>query len=490
MFRLNDVELQRDSETRPDNKTLLSKKLHRRVVHALLEVPILLLMSALLFCGTFWQIFETPTDVTIYHPARSDAAKYQCYAVAFWQGTQGVNSLPTEQCLFLKTSGLPSLPQRMQAHGLPAFFIQLVESQHSSLPFHALPFEYSLLALVPFTLPLVAPAQWYQVVFELLMTLVAVATYFIIRQFRSTTAAIVFVGYLVVGSWATAGGRFDLVPSALTLGVLILAAKGKWRLAFLLLSLATFCKFYTLVLVIPLLITQQMQRSDRWYSWRRWEALGIFVLTCAVVLSLSFVMSIEGTLAPIGYFLYRPIQIESLPAVLLWLGKFVHHPVHFIKSYGSMNILGSWSGKVSLLSTLGLVSGLLYTFWLQWRGKLDIFTASLLTLLVMIVGSKVFSPQYLIWAAPIIAYIWGSNWKWLISWGVVGILTTYIYPFLYVVPNWAVPLQPAFYPLVLVRDTIMLGIILVMLYQATRVKSPRLQPGTSQFDHTPIGDRH
>src|SRR5215472_17479066 len=90
--------------------------------------------------------------------------------------------------------------------------------------------------------------------------------------------------------------------------------------------------------------TPVLLRSDRWCSWRRWGALGIFVLTCAVVLSLSLAISIEGTLSPIEYFLYRPIQIESLPAVLLWLGKFVHHPVHFIKSYGSMNILGPWSG--------------------------------------------------------------------------------------------------------------------------------------------------
>jgi hypothetical protein len=468
MFRLSDVELQTNSESQPDNRTPSSKTLHRRVVQPLSEVLILLLMSVLLFCGTFWQIFATPTDVAIYQPAHSDAAEYQCYAVAFWQGTRGVNALPAEQCPFLQTDELPFLAQRMQVHGFPALLIQAVASRHSSQPFHTLPYEYSLLALIPFTLPLLAPTQWYQVVFEVLMTLVAVAVYFIIKRFRSTTAAIVFVGYLVVGNWATAGGRFDLVTSALTLGVLILAMQRKWRWAFLLLALATLCKFYTLVLVIPLLLAQQMQCSDRWYSWRRWDALGIFVLTCAVLLSISLVISIEYTLAPIGYFLYRPIQIESLPAVLLWLGKFVHHPVHFIKSYGCMNIVGSWSGKVNLLSTLGLVSGLLYTFWLQWRGKLDIFTASLLTLLVMIVGSKVFSPQYLIWVTPIIAYIWGNNWKWLTGWGAVGILTTCIYPFLYVGPNWTVPFQPAFYPLVLVRDAIMLGIILVLLYRATR----------------------
>lgn len=475
MFRLSDVELQTNSEVLLDKKTPPSKTFPRRVVHPLSEVLILLIMSVLLFCGTFWQIFATPTDVTIYQPVNSDAAKYQCYAVAFWHGTSGVNALPAEQCLFLQTDKLPSLAQSMQALGFPAFVIQVVMSQPSSQPFHALPYEYSLLALVPFTLPMLAPAQWYQVVFEVLMTLVAVALYFVIRRFRSTTAAIVFVGYLVVGSWATAGGRFDLVTSALTLGMLILAAQRKWRWAFLLLALATLCKFYTLVLVIPLLLAQQMQCSDRWYSWRRWDALGIFVLICAVVLFISLVISIEGTLAPIDYFLYRPTQIESLPAVLLWLGKW-HHPVHFIKSYGSMNIFSLWSEKVDLLSTLGLVSGLLYTFWLQWRGKLDIFTASLLTLLVMIVGSKVFSPQYLIWVTPIIAYIWGSNWKWLTGWGVVGILTTYIYPFLYMAPNWTVPRQPAFYPLVLVRDAIMLGIILVMLYRATR-KSLLLSEG-------------
>jgi hypothetical protein len=109
MFRLSDVEIQANSEALLVKKTPPSKTLHRRVVHPLLEVLILLLMSVLLFCSTFWQIFATPTDVKIYQPIYSDAAKYQCHVVAFWQGTKGVNALPTEQCLFLQTDIYPFL---------------------------------------------------------------------------------------------------------------------------------------------------------------------------------------------------------------------------------------------------------------------------------------------------------------------------------------------------------------------------------------------
>jgi hypothetical protein len=105
-----------------------------------------------------------------------------------------------------------------------------------------------------------------------------------------------------------------------------------------------------------------------------------------------------------------------------------------------------------------------YTFWLQWRGKIDIFMSSLLTLLIVMVAGKVLSPQYLIWVAPFIAYVGKANWKWLVSWGSVAILTTIIFPFVYV----DLPHIIKYYPLVLVRDLLMLAIVLALLYYATR----------------------
>ena len=125
--------------------------------------------------------------------------------------------------------------------------------------------------------------------------------------------------------------------------------------------------------------------------------------------------------------------------------------------------------QVSLWSSLCLVAGLLYTFWLQWRGKLDIYTASLLTVLIIIITGKVFSPQYLIWLAPLVAFVGQANWKWLMTWGVIGLLTTWVYPNMYnSVPLKDVPLLPAFYPVVFVRDLLIFGFIIVLFYQAIR----------------------
>ncbi len=107
--------------------------------------------------------------------------------------------------------------------------------------------------------------------------------------------------------------------------------------------------------------------------------------------------------------------------------------------------------------------GLLYTFWLQWRGKLDIYTASLVTLLVVVILGKVFSPQYLIWVTPFIAYIGKQNWKWVLSWGAVCALTTYVYPFNYV----DIPHIDHVYPVIIARDLLILGIVLALLHQAT-----------------------
>jgi hypothetical protein len=87
-------------------------------------------------------------------------------------------------------------------------------------------------------------------------------------------------------------------------------------------------------------------------------------------------------------------------------------------------------------------------------------------LLIVIAAGKVFSPQYLIWVAPLVAYVGKSNWKWLISWGSVALLTTIIFPFIY--NSLAEILQ--FYFFVVARDALMVAIVLTLLYAATRNK--------------------
>lgn len=457
-----------------DNTVPVSKPKKKRTLPYLIDGLIVLAMITLLYCGASWQLFHL----------RTDAAKYQCYAVAFWQGTPALRNLPGEQCEFITHPSTPLISSqavihKMQAYGFPAFLISFVKSQSPMQPLCALPHEYPLLTIVPFSLGLIVPSQWYQVAFAIWMGLFAGLIYFVLKRFNSRGVAIAFALYLVVGSWATAEGRFDLIPAGFTLVALICAERSRWKWAFAMLALATLFKFYPLVLLIPFFIAQQKQASGKWYAWRRWNAFGVFVAVCVVVETVSLLLSVEGTLGPLSYFGSRPIQVESFSASLLWLGSFLGYPLQYAFTFGSLNVLGPLSSKVEKLGTIGLVMGLGYLFWLQWRGKMNLPTAVLLTLLIVMLTGKVFSPQYLIWVAPLVAYVGKSNWKWLLSWGVVALLTTCIYPYIYVAtPDLLqVPYVPAFYPVAFVRNILLLGVILVLLYQATR--RPQRSVGTS-----------
>src|SRR6266566_4542166 len=457
MFKLSNENENKDNTTRePKSEVKISEK---RVWKYLLEIFIVLVMCGLLYYAVSYQVFKP----------RTDAGKYQCYALVFWEGTRAINVLPPEQCAFLKGYSLAPIIESMKSRGIPAGIINLVESQSTPGPFHNLPHEYPLLSIAPFSLGLIGPTAWYQVIFALWMLLFAAIIFFVLSRTRSTSAAIAFAVYLVLGNWGSAAARFDLVPAVLILGAVILAARTKWKWAFALLALATMFKFFPIVLVVPFLIAQQKQYSEKWYYWHRWSALGLYCGICILATLLSLSLNIADTINPFLYFFNRPIQVESAPATLLWLGNFLGYPISIIQTYGSVNVMSALTRLVSLLSSLCLIAGLLYTFWLQWRGKLDIYTASLLTVLIIIITGKVFSPQYLIWLAPLVAFVGQANCKWLMTWGVIGLLTTWVYPNMYnSVPLKYVPLLPAFYPVVFVRDLLIFGFIIVLLYQATR----------------------
>src|SRR6266851_3920166 len=431
MFKLSNRHVKRSDTTQEPKSEV--KATEKRFRNNLLNICIVVVMCGLLFYAVSDQLFKP----------RTDAGKYQCYALVFWQGTHAVHVLPPEQCMFLNQRyySPASIIQGMKTIGVPAGISNVAESQTTSGSFRNLPYEYPLLSIIPFSLGLIAPTAWYQVVFAIWMLLLAAIIYAILSKTRSTGAAIAFAFYLVVGKWA-----------------------------FVLLALATMIKFFPVVLVIPFLIAQQKQYSEKWYSGHRWSALGVYCGICIVATLLSLSLNIGDTINPFLYFFNRPIQVESVPATLLWLGNFLGYPTSIEQSFGSVNILGALSQGVSLASSLCLVVGLLYTFWLQWRGKLDIYTASLLTVLIIIITGKVFSPQYLIWIAPLLAFVGKANWKWLVTWGIVGLLTTWVYPNMYNSVKYVkyVPLLTAFYPVVLVRNLLILGFIIVLLYQATR----------------------
>ncbi len=428
------------------------------------DVLILFVACGLLFYGASWQMFKTYTD----------AAKYQCYAFTFWYGFSRAAQQLKAGCSFLTeprqypaSLSQATIVRLLQAYQLPVAWIHVVAMQSANVPLHGLPREYPLLMVIPFTLAMIAPVHWYQVVFALWMALVVIVVYFMLQRWRSRRAAQAFVLYLVVGAWSTALGRFDVLPSALTLCALLCAVRKRWNWAFALLALATMGKFYPLLLLLPFLLAQQSMLRSKWYIWPRWRPLCLFLTICAALTLVSLLLSASGTLEPLSYFGMRPVQIEALAASLLWvLSRVGLGSLTYVYTFGSLNVASPFAAGISLLFTWLLVLGLLYTYWLQWRAKIDLATASLLTLLIVMVTGKVFSPQYLIWVFPFVAYIGECNLCWLLPWCLLGLLTSWIYPYIYfLTPTLLnVPALPLFYPVTTLRNVLLLGLVLYLLF--------------------------
>lgn len=440
------------------------------------EAAIALLMGILLYVGASWQMFHT----------NSDAAKYECYAIAFWQGTSGLKALPSDQCAFVLghdpsfASSAPTteqIVQYLQRSGMPGWLTNLVAAQSPTEPFHALPHEYPLLNVFVFSLALIVPPFLSQVAYALWMILLAILVYFLLLRYRSRGAALACAIYFVAGGWGTLAGRYDIVPAAFVLFAFLCAVKQRWNWSFALLAVATLLKLYPVLLLLPFLLVQQRAvQGATWYAWRRWSPLALYVSLCAVFMGLSLFLSVEGTLAPFTYFVGRPIQVESLSSSFVWLiDKLRHSPEQFVHTFGSLNVISGTASRISPLGPIVEVAGLLYVLWLQWRNKIDLAGATLLVLLLILLTGKVFSPQYLIWVVPLLAYVGQADWRWLSVSGVLSLLTTMIYPVIYTKASLLqVARLPLFYPTVTIRNFLLLGIVIYMvIYYTFRSPTPK-----------------
>src|SRR5258708_26494458 len=107
MFKLGNVNVK--TQEANDEQSSPKKGNQRKPKYLLVDIGIVLLMGGILLWGASSQF---PNQF-------NDATRYQCYAVAFWQGTPGLASLPSKQCDFLAASTSSTLAQRMKERGFP-----------------------------------------------------------------------------------------------------------------------------------------------------------------------------------------------------------------------------------------------------------------------------------------------------------------------------------------------------------------------------------
>src|SRR5205823_6769055 len=122
--------------------------------------------------------------------------------------------------------------------------------------------------------------------------------------------------------------------------------------------------------------------------------------------------------------------------------------------------------------------------WQQWRGKLDVVQSFIALLFVFIAAGKVFSPQYLIWLMPLLAYAGAFDVIWLVWWGSISLLTTIIYPYLYTRTTNVLLVQfvPGFIQAVAIRDALFLLLTLAYLFNwfSIRRRKPLPPPLTGK----------
>lgn len=200
--------------------------------------------------------------------------------------------------------------------------------------------------------------------------------------------------------------RLDLVPGVLVALVALWCATRPRVTAFLL-GLATMSKLWPGVLAAALV--------GHWKKRSTWVRLIWFVASLVVLSLVTIVLSGPSRLlSPLSYQDVRGLQIESLAATPFILAAAWRPATWHIEYAASKSYEISGPGVeigitiANILTVVALAVAVGCAAWRFFKGGWSAaYVARLSALLIMllIVGNKVLSPQYLIWLAPLVAVL-------------------------------------------------------------------------------------
>ena len=214
--------------------------------------------------------------------------------------------------------------------------------------------------------------------------------------------------------------RYDIFPAFLTLASFYMFASKRHGCACLLLAVGAMTKLYPAVL-FPLYLLYLA------YG-RQWRDAAVscaaFLGTCVLIVGVAWLINPELITNFLSYHTDRPLQIESVPASVVYLLSMFGltdvwiQPFADPDSFGSDNLIGPLPDAVaSVMMPLMVVLILaVYAYYavLRHRGVRDddlrlIGLAAVAVLMLFMVANKVFSSQYLIWAIAPIAFVVASR---------------------------------------------------------------------------------
>jgi hypothetical protein len=350
--------------------------------------------------------------------------------------------------------------------------------------------EYPPAALLLFVVPFLAGGAHYLAMLQAEMALfdlggtaavLAFATRLWPNNVRRQVAAV--AGYLVATAvlnpvlfW-----RFDIVPAALTVGALVLAASRRELAGAVLLGLGGSIKLWPLVLA-PLWLGSSLQRS----GWRRAAtetfAMGVGL---AVPLAMFVFRAGAGIFDFLQFHSQRALQLESTWAnAQLLLDAFGLSQSRITYDHRAFHVHG---GAMATLRAAARVATLLFVFApqavaLQRRvlAAEDLpvrawLVAAASSLVGLVAAASVLSPQFIIWIVPLLVLLEAPGIAAAVA---LAALTTVIYPVLY---DPLVLRRPPQYGIALaclsVRNLLLLIVYGVLVWRLVRL--PPLAAGGS-----------
>ena len=316
--------------------------------------------------------------------------------------------------------------------------------------------EYPPLALLSFLIPaLLFPTQpAYGFFFAVEIFLLDLVVLFVMEKLASRFKMRIWYVFgfytlclLAIGPIVT--GRYDLLPAMLMPVALYAFVSGRNKTAWAVLALGVMAKIYPVIIAPFFALYLLRHRQYRQLT----QGVTIFL---GVLLALSLpwiVLNAEGFWQFISYHAERGLHAESSYASVLLVGQVMGlTQVEGALTYGSWNLSSPMADSLSQASsyvTVGLLL-IIYALYtrLLWKkpddaiAKTAMFGAgavelmlrySLLAILIMLLGSKLFSPQFLIWLVPLLPLVMG-RWRYapLALFLVAGGITQYIYPHHYI----------------------------------------------------------
>jgi hypothetical protein len=257
---------------------------------------------------------------------------------------------------------------------------------HGHMPYRDFQFEYPPLSTLAFLLPGLVPRAAARTVLAVqAVGLEVVALAFI----RGRPGAVRRYGAMSLLLFPFLAGGFDAFPmAALAAGTALLAAGNPsgWG-------------------VVAAGAMMKLSPGLAWvWCRRRLAAAGAALVVTLAVLLAPLALARHTNDDWLTYNIHRGVQVESVAATTTWLARqAIGHPSTLQYRFKAFEI-----DKASTASAGCVVVGALGMLWIAVRAPgRDPWVLALLAVDLFLVSSKVLSPQYLAWTAPLVAVVGG-----------------------------------------------------------------------------------